>query len=60
MKTCLNCNSAVRDNDKYCRNCGCKIQSNSKYILINVLIIFSIIELIGLLALFLASYMITK
>lgn len=60
MKKCLNCKNDVRDTDIYCRNCGCKLQSSSQYILTNVLTVFVIICWIGLIALLIASYMITK
>lgn len=60
MKTCLNCQSDVRDTDKFCRNCGCPLESNSHYIFLNVLIAFVTLAILGLIALFIASYMIMK
>lgn len=60
MKKCINCKWDIRDTDKYCRNCGCLLQSNNNYILINVIIIFIILIIIGMIALFIASYLISK
>ena len=60
MKKCLNCNWDVRDKDTYCRNCGCFLQSNKNYIITNVIIILIIIGIIGMIALFIASYLISK
>ena len=36
MKKCLNCNSDIRDEDKYCRNCGVKVKKEIYYTIINV------------------------
>lgn len=60
MKTCYNCENPIQDKDKFCRNCGCPIESNSHYIFINVLIAFATIVILGLIALFIASYIIMK
>ena len=51
MKKCINCKWDIRDTDKYCRNCGCPLQSNNNYILINVIIIFIVLIIIGMIAL---------
>ncbi len=59
MKKCLNCKSDVRDTDRYCRNCGCPIEEDKNYVFTNVLIIFVIIGLIGMIALFIASYLVS-
>ena len=48
MKVCLNCQSDIRDTDKYCRKCGYKVQSKAYYIILNVMIIFMSISLVGL------------
>ena len=40
MKKCINCESNIRETDKFCRNCGCKVHKNSYYILINFAIKF--------------------
>ena len=58
MKSCLNCNSNVRETDTYCRNCGCLIHSNKNYVLTNVFIVLIILGIIFMIALFVASYMI--
>lgn len=60
MKKCLNCKWDVRDTDKYCRNCGCLLQTNKNYIIVNVLTAFMIIGIIFMIALFIASYLISK
>ena len=60
MKTCLNCNQTVRDTDKFCRNCGCKLTSDKHYVLLNVLLVFLVLALGGLVLLFVASYVIMK
>lgn len=60
MKKCINCNWDVRETDTYCRNCGCPLQSNKSYIIINVIIVFIILGIIGMVALFIASYLVTK
>lgn len=60
MKVCINCKNKVRDTDTYCRNYGCYMQKNAHYILINVTIAFLFIAIVGLIALFIASYMILK
>lgn len=60
MKECINCKAKNRSEDAYCRNCGCYIQSNKYYILINVMIIFLILGNIGLIVLFIASYIVIK
>ena len=60
MKKCLNCNWDVRDTDTYCRNCGCPLQNNKKYIVTNAIIVFVILGLIFMIALFIASYIVTK
>ena len=60
MKECINCKAKNRDTDIYCRNCGCYMQSNGHYVLINIMITFLVIAILGLIALFIASYMITK
>lgn len=58
MKECMNCKAKNRTTDIYCRNCGYHIQSNGHYILINTIIVFLIIGIIGIIALFISSYMI--
>ena len=58
MKICYNCKNDVRDSDIYCRTCGCLLQKNSHYVLINVCIIFVVIGILGLVALFIASYLV--
>ena len=60
MKKCINCNSNIRETDIYCRNCGCLLQSNKSYIIINVMIVFIILGIIGMIALFIASYLVAK
>ena len=60
MKECINCKAQNRDTDIYCRNCGCYMKTNSHYILINVMIVSLVICILGLIALFIASYMILK
>ena len=60
MKKCLNCNSNVKETDTYCRKCGCLIESNKKYILINVIIGIIILSMIFMIALFIASYLVSK
>ena len=58
LKKCLNCKWDVRDTDIYCRNCGCPLQSNGKYIFVNVIIVFVVLGILGMIALFIASYLI--
>ena len=60
MKKCLNCKWDVRDTDTYCRNCGCPLQSNNNYIIVNVMIVFIVLGMIGMVALFIASYLVSK
>ena len=60
MKKCLNCKWDVRDTDTYCRNCGCPLQSNKNYIITNVIIMFIVLGMIGMIALFIASYLVSK
>lgn len=60
MKECINCKAKNRDADIYCRNCGCHMQSNGQYVLINIMIAFLVICILGLIALFIASYMVLK
>ena len=57
MRKCLNCEANVRDTDRYCRNCGCVIQSNKNYIITNVIIVFIVLCIISVIALFVASYL---
>ena len=58
MKKCLNCNIDNRDTDSYCRSCGCPLQTNRNYTFINVLIIFVIIGIVFMAALFVSSYLV--
>ena len=60
MKKCLNCKWDVRETDTYCRNCGCQLQSNKNYIITNVIIVFIVLCIFFMIALFLASYMLSK
>ena len=60
MKKCLNCKWDVRDTDTYCRNCGCSLQSNKNYIITNVIVVFIVIGMILMVALFIASYLVSK
>lgn len=60
MKECINCKSKNRSGDKFCRNCGCFMQTNSHYILINVMISILTICIVGLIVLFVASYIVLK
>ena len=60
MKKCLNCKRDVRDTDIYCRNCGCSLQSNKNYIITNVIVAFIVIGMILMVALFIASYLVSK
>ena len=60
MKKCLNCKRDVRDTDTYCRNCGCSLQSNKNYIITNVIVAFIVIGMILMVALFIASYLVSK
>lgn len=60
MKKCINCKSDIRDTDTFCRNCGCKLQSGNNYIILNVLTIFVIIGIVGMIALFVASYIVAR
>ena len=60
MKKCLNCKAINHSDDIYCRNCGFLLQSSKNYILISVMIIFIIIGIIFMIALFVASYMLTN
>lgn len=60
MKKCLNCKWDVRDTDTYCRNCGCPLQSNKNCILTNVIIVFIVLGMFGMVALFIASYLVSK
>ncbi len=60
MKKCINCNFDVRETDTFCRNCGSPLQSNKKYIFINVITIFIILLILGMIALFISSYLLTK
>ena len=60
MKECINCKAKKRDTDIYCRNCGRYMQSNGQYVLINIMIAFLVICILGLIALFIASYMVLK
>lgn len=56
MKECINCKAKNRDTDQYCRNCGCYMQTNKHYVLFNIMIVFLIICILTLVALFIASY----
>ncbi len=58
MKECINCKKNVRDNDIYCRYCGCLQKGNGHYVLLDVMIIFIIICIIGLIILFISSYLV--
>ena len=60
MRKCLNCKWDVRDTDTYCRNCGCILQSNKSFIVTNVLLIIIILLIIGMIALFVASYLVSN
>ena len=60
MKKCINCKWDVRDTDIYCRNCGCRLQSNKSYVITNILIILIIVGLVGMIALFVASYFVGR
>ena len=60
MKKCINCKWDIRDTDAYCRNCGCPLQSNKNYIITNVIMGFIILGIIGMVALFIASYLVSK
>lgn len=60
MKKCSNCKWDVRYSDTYCRNCGCHLQSNKNYIITNVIIVFIVLGIIGMVALFIASYLVSK
>ena len=60
MKKCLNCKWDVRETDIYCRNCGCPLQTNKSYVLTNVIMVFIVIGMIGMIALFIASYLVSK
>lgn len=60
MKKCLNCKWNVRDTDNYCRNCGCSLQSNKNYIITNVIITFIVLGMFFMVALFIASYIVSK
>ena len=60
MKKCLNCDKDVKDDDIYCRNCGCVIQSNKNYIILNIMIFILEIGIIGLIILFIASFLVYK
>lgn len=58
MKKCYNCKGINRNNDTYCRNCGYQIKKNTYYVLINIGMVFVILNLIFVIALFIASYII--
>ena len=59
MKKCLNCKSDIRDTDSYCRNCGCPTKEDKNYVITNVLIILVIIGIIGMVALFVSSFLVS-
>ena len=58
MKICYNCKNDVRDSDIYCRTCGYLLKKNSHYVMVNVGIIFVVIGILGLIVLFIASYLV--
>lgn len=60
MKKCLNCKADVRDSDIHCRNCGCKLQTNKNYIFMNIVLTLVIIGIVGMIALFIASYIVAR
>lgn len=60
MKVCYNCHSDVRDSDIYCRTCGSYLTKNSYHVLINIGIVLISIAIIGLIILFIASYLVNK
>lgn len=60
MKKCLNCKWDVRDTDTYCRNCGSHLQSNKNYIITSVIMLFIVLGIFFMVALFIASYMVAK
>ncbi len=58
MKECINCKAKNRDTDLYCRNCGNYMQSTTYYVIINIMICFISIAILGLIVLFITSYMV--
>ena len=60
MKKCLNCNEVIRDKDIYCRNCGVHLKSNKSYIITNVIIVFISLGILFMIALFIASYLVSN
>lgn len=58
MKKCLNCKNINKDKDIYCRNCGTKLHKGYYYILINIATIFTIIGIILMTILFIASFIV--
>lgn len=58
MQKCKNCNSLIRDNDKYCRNCGIKISSKAYVIICNIYSILLAIAIIGFAILVIVSFLI--
>ena len=55
---CVNCENKIEQNDKYCRKCGIKIEKNAYYVLVNIMIFIAIIAIIGIIVLFIASFLV--
>lgn len=57
---CLNCENPIQENDIYCPKCGIKIIKSAYYVIANIFIFIFTVLIIGLVALFIASFLVWR